>query len=142
MLFKKLDKPYVIAEIGINHEGNYIIAKKLIYEAKKAGADAVKFQVFKPITIAVEKSKKTKFQKKTSKKENLSNIWKRVCLDYSSLKKLRYFSKKLKIDFICTAFDFESLNLIKKLNLNAIKVASSDITDIPLLSEISICPFL
>ncbi len=136
MKFKKLNKPYIIAEIGINHEGSYSLAKKLIFEAKKAGADAVKFQVFKPNTIAVEKSKKTRFQKKTINKENLSSIWKRVCLDYRSLKKLRYFSKKLKIDFICTAFDFESLNLVKKLNLNAIKVASSDITDIPLLSEI------
>ena len=58
MKFKKLNKPYIIAEIGINHEGSYSLAKKLIFEAKKAGADAVKFQVFKPNTIvyAVEKN--------------------------------------------------------------------------------------
>ena len=53
MQLEKLKKPYIIAEIGINHEGNYLIAKKLIYEAKKAGADAVKFQVFKPGTLAI-----------------------------------------------------------------------------------------
>ena len=58
MNFKKLNKPYIIAEIGINHEGNYSIAKKLILEANKAGADAVKFQVFKPNTLAIQKSKK------------------------------------------------------------------------------------
>lgn len=136
MNFKKLKKPYIIAEIGINHEGNYSKAKKLIFEAKRAGADAVKFQVFNPDTIAIEKSKKTKFQNKTLKNESLSNIWKKVCLDYKSFRNLRYFSKKIKIDFICTAFDFESLNLVKKLNLNAIKIASSDTTDIPLLSKI------
>jgi len=137
MVFNKLKKPYVIAELGINHEGNYSTAKRLILEAKKAGADAVKFQVFKPSTLAVENTKKTNFQKKTSSKENLSSIWKRVCLNYHSLRKLRDLAKKLKIDFICTPFDFESLEIIKKLNLSAIKVASSDITDIPLLLEIS-----
>jgi sialic acid synthase SpsE len=50
IIFSKLKKPYIIAEIGINHEGSYIAAKKLISEAKKAGADAVKFQVFEPVT--------------------------------------------------------------------------------------------
>ena len=137
MILNKMDKPYIIAEIGINHEGNFKTAKKLIFEAKKAGADAVKFQVFKPETLSVEKSKKTKLQKKTSGKEKLSNIWKRVCLNYRSLKKLRDLASIIKIDFICTPFDFESLKLIKKLNIDAIKVASSDITDIPLLAEIS-----
>jgi len=137
MKFNKLKKPYIIAEIGINHDGNFLKAKKLIFEAKKAGADAVKFQVFKPATLAVEKSKKTEFQKKTSGKKSLTNIWKRVSLNYKSLKKLRNYSKKLSIDFICTPFDFESLKIVKKLNLNAVKVASSDVTDIPLLLEIS-----
>tara|TARA_B100002019_G_scaffold289826_1_gene306253 strand:+ start:125 stop:1141 length:1017 start_codon:yes stop_codon:yes gene_type:complete len=137
MNFKKLKKPYIVAEIGINHEGNYQTAKKLIFEAKKAGADAVKFQVFKPSTLATKKSKKTKFQKKTAGKEDLTSIWKRVCLNFSSLKKLKNYSKKIKIDFICTPFDFYSLKLVNKLNLNAIKIASSDITDYPLIKEIS-----
>jgi len=137
MTINKTKKPYIIAEIGINHEGNFLTAKKLILAAKKAGANAVKFQVFKPETLAIKKSKKTKFQKKTSGKEDLSNIWNRVCLTYPILKKLRNYSKELKIDFICTPFDFESLNLIKKLNLSAIKIASSDMTDYPLISEIA-----
>ena len=71
MKFNKLKKPYVIAEIGINHDGKFLKAKKLIFEAKKAGADAVKFQVFKPVTLAGEKVKKTKNQKKTSGKKVL-----------------------------------------------------------------------
>ena len=137
MIFKNLKKPYIIAEIGINHEGSFSSAKKHIIEAKKAGANAVKFQVFKPDTLAVQNSKKNKLQKKTSGKEDLSSIWKRVSLNTMSLKKLRNYSKKIKIDFICTAFDFDSLKLVKKLNLDAIKVASSDVTDLPLLIEIS-----
>jgi N,N'-diacetyllegionaminate synthase len=135
--FNKLKKPYIIAEIGINHEGSYGLAKKLILEAKKAGASAVKFQVFKPATLAPENIRKTKLQKKSSGKESLTNIWKRVCLSRQSLMKLRFFAKYIGIDFICTAFDFESLALVKKLNVDVLKIASSDITDIPLLIEIS-----
>ena len=60
-------KPYIIAEIGINHEGNLNTAKKLIYNAKKAGADAVKFQIFKPEVLATPKSKKTDLQSKSVK---------------------------------------------------------------------------
>ena len=62
--FKKLKKPFIIAEIGINHEGNIKTAKKLIFEAKKAGADAVKFQIFKPYTLANKRSQKSKIQKR------------------------------------------------------------------------------
>ena len=137
MQLEKSKKPYIIAEIGINHEGNYLIAKKLIYEAKKAGADAVKFQVFKPGTLAIKKIKKNNLQKKNSGKEDLSNIWKRVCLNFLSLKKLRDTAKKLKIGFICTPFDFESLKIVKKLKLDAIKIASSDVTDLPLISQVA-----
>ena len=68
MIFSKLNNPYIIAEIGINHEGNYATAKELIVEAKKAGADAVKFQVFQPSTLAVAKAKKTNLQKKILEK--------------------------------------------------------------------------
>ena len=67
---RRIKKPFIIAEIGINHEGSFNKAKKLIHEAKKAGADAVKFQVFKPFTLATKQSKKNKLQKKTRKKMN------------------------------------------------------------------------
>lgn len=135
--FNKLKKTYIIAEIGINHEGHYFVAKKLISEAKKAGASAVKFQVFEPETLASENARKTKLQRKNSGKESLTDIWKKVCLSPQSLTRLRLFAKNIKIDFICTPFDFKSLALVKKLNVDALKIASSDITDIPLLSEIS-----
>ena len=134
MKFKKLKTLHCCSRI--NQKEIIKLQKKLIL-VKKAGADAVKFQVFKPSTLATKKSKKTKFQKKTAGKEDLTSIWKRVCLNFSSLKKLKNYSKKIKIDFICTPFDFYSLKLVNKLNLNAIKIASSDITDYPLIKEIS-----
>jgi sialic acid synthase SpsE len=135
---KKIKKPFIIAEIGINHEGKFVNAKKLILEAKKSGADAVKFQVFKPHTLANKKLKKNKLQiKSLKKKEDLYEMWKRVSLNEKELFRLRVFAKKIKIFFICSVFDLESLNLIKKLNVDAYKIASSDITDYFLQSHIS-----
>ncbi len=132
------DKTYVIAEIGINHEGSLKKAIKLVREAKNSGADAVKFQLFKAETLASKSSKKTLDQKKsTSKKESLYEMLRRVTLGIKDLKKLRKLAKALKIDFICSVFDDGSLKMSKKLNLDAYKIASSDLTDLNLISKIS-----
>lgn len=128
---------YFIAEIGINHEGSLKRALKLIKLAKNSGVDAVKFQIFKPETMAQEDSKKTDLQKKnTSSKETLFQMWKRVSLKKNYFKKLKLYAKKNSLDFICSAFDEESLDFLKFLKPSAIKVASSDINDINLLMKI------
>lgn len=137
MKLDNLKKPFIIAEIGINHEGNFKTAKKLIFNAKMCGADAVKFQVFNPNTLASKKSKKSSFQKKSIGEESLEKMWKRLSLSFKEFEILRKYAKKIKIKFICTAFDFESLNIVKKLKVDAIKIASSDITDVPLIEKLS-----
>jgi N,N'-diacetyllegionaminate synthase len=128
---------YIIAEIGINHEGNLRKAINMIAQAKKAGADAVKFQLFNPNTLSSKDSKKTKEQKKKIRKETLHDMWQRVKLTEKDLVKLKKFSNKIKIDFFCSIFDFESLDIFKRNKINRIKIASSDITDFPLLKKIS-----
>ena len=136
MMYKK-NSTYIIAEIGINHEGNFSRAVNLIKAAKRSGVNAVKFQVFKPETLAREKSKKTTQQKKlTSKTMSLAQMWKKMALNYLQLKKLKKLSKDLKLDFICSVFDEESLDLVTKLQVDTIKIASSDITDHNLLKLI------
>ena len=135
----KNNKTYIIAEIGINHEGSFSCAKKLIKKAAESGADAVKFQIFKPETLASKMSKKTNDQKKrVKKKEDLFQMWKRMEFTLSQWKKLKTLSRKLKIDFISSIFDEESLKLSKKINLTAYKVASSDLTDVKLLKDLSL----
>ena len=64
-------------------------------------------------------------------------MWKRLSLSFKEFEILRKYAKKIKIKFICTAFDFESLNIVKKLKVDAIKIASSDITDVPLIEKLS-----
>jgi len=133
----KKNKIYIIAEIGINHNGNIKIAKKLISNAKLAGANAVKFQVFEPETLARPKMIKTKDQKKNINKNlSLEKMWKKVFLNNNQLKELSLFAKKKRIDFICSVFDKKSLNKVIKIGVNYLKVASSDINDVYLLKLI------
>ena len=106
-------KSYIIAEIGINHEGSLNKALSLIKSAKKCGANAVKFQFFKASDLYLSKDKNFK-------------IVKNFELSPSSLIKLRKYSKKNKIDFICTPFSLEGANLLKKIRVDAIKIASMD----------------
>ena len=133
----KKNAPYIIAEIGINHEGNFNLAKKSIKCAKIAGASAVKLQLFNPKTLAQKKSIKTDGQKKRiSKKESLHQMLKRMTLNLKQLKKLKKYAKNMSLDFICSIFDEESLHISKKIGLDAYKIASSDLTDIKLINQI------
>ncbi len=133
----KKSNTYIIAEIGINHNGSMKIAKRLILDAKEAGASAAKFQVFETETLGRPKMKKNLDQIKNSKKNiSLSKMWKRVYLDTNKLKILKNFCKKNKIDFICSVFDDKSLNKVLKIGVDYLKIASSDINDIVLLKKI------
>ena len=108
-----LSKPFIIAEIGNNHEGNFLTAVKLVEEAAKAGVDAVKFQTFEPNEFINGKEKKRlKFLKKCK-------------LSDESFIKLAKIAKKRKIKFISTPLDFKSAHFLKD-KVDMIKIASSD----------------
>tara|TARA_B100001123_G_C15291934_1_gene1017779 strand:- start:757 stop:1761 length:1005 start_codon:yes stop_codon:yes gene_type:complete len=133
----KRSKTYVIAEIGINHNGSIKIAKKLIVDAKISGADAAKFQIFEPETLGRPKMQKNKDQKKNSKKNvTLDKMWKKVYLNEKKIKVLKKFCKKNNLDFICSVFDKKSLTKVLSIGVDYIKIASSDINDIFLLKEV------
>jgi sialic acid synthase SpsE len=105
--------PYLIAEIGINHEGSVKRAFELVKSAKLCGAHAVKFQHFKASDLYLPKNK------------NFNQL-KRFELKEESLVKLKNYSKKIKIDFICTAFSTTGINLLNSINVDAFKIASMD----------------
>ena len=131
-----MKNPYIIAEIGINHNGRIKDIKKLIYSAKKSGANAVKFQLFKAETLASKNSKLKSLYKK-KKQETLYQMWKRLEISNSKLSLIKKITSKLKIDLIFSVFDDYSIDRIKKFKSKFIKVASSDITDISLLKKIN-----
>ena len=119
-----LKSPYIIAEIGSNFDQNINLAKKLIKTAKKCGANAVKFQLFDS-------------NKLYPKNKRMRNLFKKIELKKSWIKKLYNFSKKNSIEFFLSVFDIKTLNFLEKFNFNFYKIASSELTNINLLKAIS-----
>lgn len=132
----KFQIPYIIAEAGVNHECDFELAKRLIYEAKEGGADAIKFQTYKADTIA---SKNSPSYWDTSKETTTSqhSLFKK----YDKFWKKEYEMLKLicdenSIEFMSTPFDFESAKFLNDL-MNVFKISSSDITNKPFIDFIS-----
>jgi len=128
--FKNFKKTYVIAEIGVNHNNNIKIAKKLILAAKKAKADAVKFQTFKADDLATPKTPKVLYQKVTTNtKENHYQMLKKLELSEKSHKIIFNFCKKKKIEFISTPYYVNGAKFLKNLGVKIYKTASADLFD-------------
>ena len=140
MLNFKNKNTYVIAEAGVNHNGKFNIAKKLIINAKKAGANAIKFQIFNSCQLVTKSAKKAPYQiKNTKSSASQFSMLKNLELDKKQFKKLLIFSKKTKIDFMASVFDEESLNfLVNDLKQKVIKIPSGEITNFLLLEKINL----
>ena len=124
---------YFIAEIGVNHNGNVKLAKKMIDAAKNSGADAVKFQTFKAENLVTPKTPKVKYQKNTtSLKESHYDMIKSLELNEKKHKDLKSYCKKKKIDFLSTPYDLNSAKFLSKIGCKEFKTASADIVDLEL----------
>jgi len=131
-------KTYIIAEIGNNHNGNYKLAKKSIIAAAASGADAVKFQSYTADEFMSNKN--LHYTYRTTKgyyKENMYEMFKRIEFRNSWYLKLFNLCKHLKIDFLSSAADKNSVDRLISIGSIAIKVASEDIINYPLLEYIS-----
>ena len=131
-------KPILIAEISSNHNGSLNMAKKLIKCAKENGADAVKLQTYTADTMTFKSNKKYfKIKKGLWKGYNLWNLYNKAHTPLKWHKKLFNYSKKIKIVCFSTPFDETSVDFLEKLNCPIYKVASFEITDIPLIKKIA-----
>ena len=130
-----MEKVYIIAEAGVNHNGEKSLAFELIDAAIDAGADAVKFQTFKAENIVTKNADKAIYQKKnTNFSETHFEMLKRMELPYETHYELADYCKEKNIEFLSTAFDLESLNfLTNQLELKTFKIPSGEITNGPLL---------
>ena len=136
LLYMKKNKTIVIAEIGVNHNNDLDIAKKLIQIAKKAGANFVKFQTYKTENLVKKLTKITKYQQANLKKKtNQFQMLKKLELSENDHKKIIEYCKKIKISFLSSPFDIESLNLLFKFKIFNIKIASGEITNFALLKK-------
>lgn len=133
------DKIQIIAEAGVNHNGNIKLAKKLVRIAKNSGADYVKFQYFNPNYLTTNFSKQADYQKKTFKQTNNSQkiMLKKLSLSLKQLNEIYNYCKLQKIKFALSVFDHLSLKNIIKFNLDFIKIPSGEITNFPLLKGVA-----
>ena len=129
-------KPYIIAEIGVNHGGSINLAKKMIYLARKGGADAAKFQSYKAETLASRNSTAYWDTKKEVTKSQFDLFKKYDSFSAKDYRELASYSKKIGIDFISTPFDESAVDYLNPI-VPFFKISSSDITNIPLLRKIS-----
>ena len=132
---KLYKKPYLIAEIGINHNGSVAIAKKMIDAAKENNFDAVKFQKRDP-DICVPEDQKYKMRDTPWGNITYLSYKKKIELNLNQLTILKNYAKKLKLDFSASCFDINSLNIVKKIN-NFNKVPSAMITNTVFLEHVA-----
>jgi len=136
IFIKKNKKPFIIAEVGVNHECSILKAKKMILSAKKAGADAVKFQTYKAELIA-SKNSPAYWDTKKEKSKNQYELFKKYDqLNLEDYQELYNFCYQNKILFASTPFDLEAVDLLDPL-LRFYKISSSDVTNFPLIEKIS-----
>jgi N-acetylneuraminate synthase len=127
---------YVIAEIGINHEGNYETAKMLLEKAVESGADAVKIQLRDLETVYTQKVLEDSLTAEHSTQYLLKEL-KSCDLDFATVEKLYNRSQNLNVDFLATPFDLKSAELLKKLDLPALKIGSPDFTNLNLIENLA-----
>ncbi len=133
-----IKKTYIIAEIGPNHNGSFQMAKKMISLLKGSGVDAIKFQLANPEKVYSKNSFKADYQIKNTNKGSIKDMSRRYQLSKEDHLKLANLCRKNKIDYLCSAFDKESLEfLVKKIKVKYIKVPSGEITSLDILNYIS-----
>lgn len=129
---------YIIAEAGVNHNGDIDLAKKLVDEAALAGCDAVKFQTFKAENIVTQNAEKAQYQRiNTNNDHSQFEMLQSLELTYEAHEVLLKYCNSKKIDFLSTPFDEESAVFLEKLGVEKFKIASGEITNKMLLKTIA-----
>ncbi len=126
---------FIIAEAGVNHNGDRDMAFELVDAAQEAGADAVKFQTFKAENIVIKSAVKANYQlNKTDANETQFEMLKRLELGHAVHYDLKRYCNSKGLEFLSTAFDLDSLHFLNSdLGLNKLKIPSGEITNGPLL---------
>lgn len=129
---------FVIAEVGVNHNGDLKMARALIDVAVEAGADAVKFQTFRADRLATPDAPKAEYQLRTTgDEESQLEMLRRLELSADAHRELQSYCRERGIIFLSTPFDEEAVDLLDSLGVPAFKISSGDVTNSPLLEHVA-----
>ena len=128
----------IIAEAGVNHNGSIELAKQMIEEAARAGADYIKFQTFKPEKLVSKYAQKADYQKKTTgSQESQLQMLEKLALSYDDFVELKKYCEQIGIGFLSTPFDEDSIRFLDRLDMDFWKIPSGEITNYPYLVQIA-----
>lgn len=128
----------IIAEAGVNHNGSLKLAKQMIEEAARAGADYIKFQTFKPEKLVSKYAQKADYQKKTTgNNESQLQMLEKLALSYDDFVELKRYCEQSGIGFLSTPFDEDSIRFLDRLDMDFWKIPSGEITNYPYLVQIA-----
>lgn len=128
----------IIAEAGVNHNGNYELAKQLALKAKEAGADYVKYQTAVPEKVISRYAEMAVYQKEnTGKVESQLEMCKRIHLKLTDYAPLKQYCEEIGIKFISTPFDLDSIDVLTEIGMDFWKIPSGEITNYPYLVKIA-----
>ncbi|MFA6290434.1 MAG: N-acetylneuraminate synthase [Victivallales bacterium] len=136
---------FIIAEIGVNHNGSLSMARKLVDSAKKCGADAVKFQTFTADSVVTRTAVKAAYQKRnTSSSESQYEMLKKLELSRPAHMALKKHCRKRGIEFLSSAFDEDDADFLYGIGIRKFKIPSGEITNLPFLRHIARkkCPII
>jgi N,N'-diacetyllegionaminate synthase len=135
----KMNRTIIIAEAGVNHNGDIKIAKKLIDVAAEAGVDYVKFQTFKASKLVSNKAQKADYQigNGGNSDESQLEMLQKLELSKADHYLLLDYCKQKKVNFFSTAFDLDSLDFLKEIGLKLFKIPSGEITNLPYLEKVA-----
>ena len=133
-----MKKVLVIAEAGVNHNGSLELAIKLVDKAKACGADIVKFQTAQLNSLVSKHAQMAQYQKEnTGNEESQKDMLKKLLLSYEDFKELSRYCAEVRIEFLSTPFDIESIRFLDELGVNIWKIPSGEVTNLPYLIEIA-----
>lgn len=133
-----MERVFIIAEAGDNHNGDFDLALKLVDKAAEAGADCVKFQTFVTENVVSTYAEKAEYQKEnTAPGESQFDMIKKYELSFDQYREIQKYCEKRKIMFLSTPFDLDSIDFLQEINIPFWKIPSGEITNLPYLEKIA-----
>lgn len=141
MFFSKMkdisnNSTFIIAEIGVNHNGDMRLAKKMIKSASECGVDAVKFQTFVSEDLVTEDAKKADYQNENTSEETQFEMLKKLELTFEDFKELKDYALDNGVVFLSSPFDKKSVDLLESLDVPAYKLGSGELNNFELIDYV------